>query len=827
MEFVVLDYFDFVVVDQILEFVLQGIPGIFAEDTLQVILIFRSTAHQHLGPDAPQGVPDFAGFQTHVGKTRDKFSHYEVVVGSFQSGFYVPAHQQFEHKVAAARGIELAWRPACTCPQTERVVKRQINRIRLQLQRGSPRTDGTGTGGRHGRRRFRARLGGRLGITTVLWLWGATVALAQDLPGGPGAFHLYLVPAEARGIDLLAHVVEVEVVQHPDSTAHYHTVATYWLHNTTAEPRILDLTLRAAAGGLEGPGHGRLQRIQLFAATLPVPLEPLDNGQYQALVALASDERTGLELRYTVHAPGRYFPEVVYDSVPLRAWGAPPASMRLSVYAASELSPRTLQQATPVAYDLLSGEVRWHFENTWPGSPLQVRFIHAATWDRIRQAEATGDQLALGRQFQTLYKVSPEHAPSKRQAFYDQALAALVQAVAQDPGQAHYSLTQLYRTQLLEGVLPGFAAYLEPMLRHARLGLDFLPPEAEWQRRDLTRWLVDGLEMRIAMASQRADWVMVKDALDEAERLSPGGIAPERIAEMRRNAGLQQALGLLHLGATEEAAALVGSRLDAAGYMPPAEEVPLFQSWLAAVVASPTSLTVTMEGSIAPPQTARLRAKLALLEQLTARAGRSQQLTWHMQEDADAVPSRRVLQLHWSASDAGQARQLAEWLGADADWILLQQILQTPWPQESVHSRWLAQDLIYEYTLDLKNTYRLWDAKARALEQDAIREASAGADGPEDAVRQFNYVNSAQAWRDLATNSVVLVSLQPDAADPVPTPDAWVATMDDPRLQVRIARHGWRMPHLLGLGSSMLVLLLGLATWLTRMRTVRLGPAAA
>ncbi len=664
---------------------------------------------------------------------------------------------------------------------------------------------------------------GRLALAAALWLSGVTVALAQDLALGPGAFHLYLVPAEAHGIDLLTHVVEVEVVQHPDSTAHYHTAARYWLHNTTAEPRIAGLALRSATGAIGMPSHGRLQSIQIFEGAIAVPLELLGHGQYRALVSLEPDERTGLDLHYTVHATRRYFPEVIYDSAPLRVWGAPPESMRLSVYADSELSRRTLQKVTPATYDLLSGEVRWHFENAWPWSPLHARFMHKATWDLIRQAEAAGDSLALGRQFQTLYKVS-EPATSERQAFYDQALAALVQAVAQDPGQAHYSLTRLYRTPLLEGRLPGFASYLEPMLHHARLGLEFLPMEYEMQRQDLTRWLVDGLEMRITMASQRADWVMVKDSLDEAEGLPPGWITPERIEEMRRSAGLQQAIGLLHVGAADAAAALVGSRLDTASHMPPAAAVPLFQSWLTAVVASPTTLAVTMEGSVAPAQIARLPEKLALLEQLTAQAGSGLQLTWTMQEYAAEAPSRRALQLRLWTSDAGQARRLAELLGADADWVLLQQILRTPWPQETVHRQLLSQDLIYEYALDLEDSYRLWDAKARALEQDAIQEASAGADGPEDAVRQFNYVNSAQAWRDLAANSVVLVALQTDAVDPAPTTDSWVATSHDPRLQARTARHVLQVPRLAGLGGGLLVLLVALATWLHRL--LRSGPVA-
>ncbi len=628
---------------------------------------------------------------------------------------------------------------------------------------------------------------------------------------------MYLVPAEASGIAFLTHVVEVEVVQNPDSTARYDIVSTYRLHNTTDESRIVAFALRSAAGAIGPPRHGGLQRIQLFQGTVAVPLEPLDNGQYRALIALEPDERTGLDLYYTIQAPGRYFPEVVYNSAPLRVWGTPPESMRLSVYADSELSPRTLQQVTPVPHALLRGEVRWHFEHTWPRLPLHVRFIHKAAWERIQQAEAAGDQLALGRQFHTLYKVSPKQAVRERQAFYDQALAALVQAVAQDPGQAHYSLTRLYRTQLLESPLPGAALYLEPVLHHARLGLDFLPAEYALQRQDLARWLGDGLEMRIEIAAQSADWVTVKDALEEAESLPAGWITPERIEEMRRQAGLQQALDLLYIGAADEAAALVGAQLDAARHLPPPEAIPLFQSWLTAVVASPTSLTVTMEGAVVPAQASRLSEKLAWLEQLTASAGEGPQLTWNMQEQADTTPPRQILQLHLSASEAAPVQHLAARLETDATWVLLQQILRTPWPQETRDNQGLSQDRIYDYRLDLEDAYRFWAAQAQSLEQDAIREASAGTAGPEDAMRQFNYVNSAQAWRDLAANSVVLVSLQTDAAHSGPAPGSWVATSDAPRLQARVARHALRVPYLVGLGSGLLVLLLALATWLNRL----------
>ena len=80
--------------------------------------------------------------------------------------------------------------------------------------------------------------------------------------------------------------------------------------------------------------------------------------------------------------------------------------MRLSVYADGELDQRRLQKVAPANYEKLDGEVRWHFENAWPWTPLQLRFIHQAHWDLIRQAMEAGNQLALGRLYHVLYMVS-------------------------------------------------------------------------------------------------------------------------------------------------------------------------------------------------------------------------------------------------------------------------------------------------------------------------------------------------------------------------------------------------------------------------------------
>ena len=642
--------------------------------------------------------------------------------------------------------------------------------------------------------------------------------MAQSPGLAPGSSHLYLVPTDTHEIKFLTHIVEVDVIQNKDLTVQYNVISTYRLHNIADEIRIVGLNLRSSEGALGELADGGFGNIQLLEGNITVPLEALPDGQHRALVSLEPDERIHLDLHYVVPATSMYFPEVIYNFTPLRIWGEPPESMRLSVYADSDLDQRRLQKVKPANYEMLDGEVRWHFENAWPWTPLDVRFIHEANWDLIKKAKESGNQLALGRLYHVLYMVSLEQPLTESQIFYDQALASLLQAVDLDPGQAHYSLAQLYRTQLLQVLRPGHTTYLEQALHHGRLSLQLLPPEFEIERRDLTRWLMDGLEKRIALAMQRKDWTAVNESLAEVERLPSDFVDPDQLEEIRQNVTMQQAMGLLDSEAVEEAVALAEASSGATAHLPPPETVPLFQSWLTSVVANPGSLTVTMEGSVAPTQTTRLPAKLASLEKLTAQAGPGMQLTWELQEYSDEIPFRRVLQLHLLATDPTQAQKFAHLLGNDADWMLLNQILLTQWPQVTVHNQLLTQDLVYEYSLSLEDVFRLWDAKAQTLEQEAVREASAGSDSPEDVVRQFNYVNSAQAWRNLAANSVVLVSLDSKAEPHAHATETWVATLDDPLLQARSANHTLRMPSLAALVSFLLLLLLAQATWLNSLR---------
>lgn len=676
-------------------------------------------------------------------------------------------------------------------------------------------------GARRGNRFLRAGLGG--------WIAGLLCAAGTPLlaqaPGeaAAGAYHLYLVPETTDGIAFLTHMADVTLAQTPAFGTRYAAVAVYRLHNTRAEPQVLTVRVRSLAGPVAHPANGRLETVTLHRGPARLPLEAASGNQWQSSVALEADERIALELRYAVRGTGRYFPRVQYDVAPLRRWGPPPESLRISFYPNSEVDPRTLQAAQPPDVQFAAGEIRWHYENAWPSQAPHAQFIHQASWDGIREAERQDRPLALGQRYYDLYMAADAPAAS-RPLFYAQALAAWLRAAERHPGPAHYGLARLYRTRWLAAAPAAQAHYLELFLRHARRAQETLDPARAAARQDVARWLGEGLEARVARAVQREDWAGVNAALAEIERLPAAGMAPERIAGIRADARLQQALRLWAAGAADEALALAGHPLEEPDRAPAPEAWPLFASWIVEIEAEPQALALQLQGSLHPAQAARAAQKLEFLEPWAQRAGEDLTLAWHFRTLAEE-PSRTVLHLNVRATDPVQARRLADSLAADADWILLQQLLQPPWGQNRTRRHPFAQDAHYVFALDLRPAFDLWRAKALALEQNAVQEASAGTNAPEDAIRQLHFLNAAAEWRRLARHTVAFVRLLPAAeAGAAPARGQWAATEDQPYVQAQVTQRVPRGPRVAWLAAGLAAFATAASWGLVRLR---LGRGAA
>ena len=668
---------------------------------------------------------------------------------------------------------------------------------------------------RRGRRFLRAGLGGW--IAGLLCAAGTPLLAQAPGAGAAGAYHLYLVPETAVGIAFLTHIAEVTLAQTPDFATRYGTVAVYRLHNTRSEPQVLTVRVRSLAGPVAHPENGRVETVTLHRGQARIPLEAAPGSQWQSQVALDADERVALELRYAVRGTGRYFPRVQYDVAPLRRWGQPPESLRVSFYPDSAVDQRTLQSAQPPDVQFAAGEIRWHYENAWPSQAPHAQFIHKAGWDGIRDAERQDRPLTLAQRYHDLYMAADAPAAG-RPLFYAQALAAWLRAAERHPGQAHYGLARLYRTRWLEAAPASQAHYLELFLRHARRARDTLDPARAERRQDVARWLGQGLEARVALAVQREDWAGVNAALDEIERLPAAWMEPERLAGIRADARLQQALRLLEAGAADEALALAGHPIRGQDRTPATDAWPLFASWVVEIQAEPQSLALQLQGSLHPAQSARLAPKLKFLEPWAQRKGDDLTLAWHLQTLAEE-PSRTVLHLNVRATDPVQARRLADSLAADADWIVLQQLLQPPWVQVRSHRHPFVQDTNFVFALDLRPAFELWRAKALALEQSAVQEASAGAHAPEAAIRQLHFINAAAEWRRLARHTVAFMRLLPAAeAGAAPTPGQWAATEEQPYVQAQVTRRVPRGPRVAWLAAGLAAFATAASWGLMRLR---------
>ncbi len=641
----------------------------------------------------------------------------------------------------------------------------------------------------------------------ALWFWLNWQAPIASLTQSPppefdaGSYHLYLIPGKNyQGLDFLTHIVEIHVSQDDQSSTLFDTVASYRWHNTKTEPLKLELFVRSRTGTIINPTNGQLQQFGLYREEETVPLTPLDNGQYYTPIHLDPGQRLTLDLRYTVRSPVHYFPRVAYDSALLRRWLNVPDSMRLSIFPGFAPQAGNVLIPAPVNYELRQDEVRWLFEENLPSQTLEAHFLHKDVWESIQLAIQKNDQITLGQHFHALY-MAVDAPESHRRIFYDQALAAFLQALAQDPGQAHYGLARLYRIHSLSGTGDLNAQYLELALHHSQMALQTLDPEASAQRQDVIRWLWQSLEQRVNWAVQHADWETVKTSLEAIEALPDQEFNTVRLDNIRRHAHTQQAIRLLEQGETDQALALAGPEILDPHFMPADHLIPLFTGWTADISIGPEAFTAHLAGTIDVRHHDRIAQAVEDLENLLSQGESGVQTTLALgntpsAEDSPAVP---VLILNLSVTNPHHARNLAGLLPANSEWVLLRHLLQGSWLYMSQTRNPIFIERVYEYTLNLDELFRLWHTKAMALEETAIAEASAGTNSQEEVIRQMNFLNAANDWRHLARNTMVMVSLETGRA--ATTAGAqWAATEDQPSVKIRAATRQLRLLNLVLFG---------------------------
>ncbi|MDE0671849.1 MAG: hypothetical protein F4Y08_04000 [Caldilineaceae bacterium SB0662_bin_9] len=645
----------------------------------------------------------------------------------------------------------------------------------------------------------------RLGLPALhKWLLVAILlacSLTAVLPsparaqGHAGAHHLFLVPRDPTGIQVLAHVAEIRI----DQSFGYETirtvVASYQLHNKQAEPTELTLHIQPAS---ESPAEA------LALTGPPVlrrdgslwPLVQVADNPTSAVMVLAPDERVELELSYELTGSTSIFPSVAYPIEPLRRWSTPPDSTRISIFTDFAPSPRNLQVLWPQGHEEHPNEIRWHWENALPWQGPAIRFIHRVAWDGIRAAEAAGDWIALGQGFHALYSASDESGDQRR-LYYDQALAAFLEAMAERPTEAHYELARLYRTRITGSGGQADSHYLDLALDHARTAMALLPGERTVERQELIRWIEEGLTTKVRQATLNGNWPTVDKALAALEELPDEFANPDRVARLEAETATEQALQLLGAGAVAEAVAVEGESILDPSLLPDSRLIPLFSGWRVDVVASTQRLAIDLIAWTEVSQRSRLDTELAGLRRLVASVGNDASLDWSTTRDPESVhPQTDRLELNLTVRDSDAATRMADRMAPDSEWLLLRQILRTSWPSKIRNTGLVASQVRWDYTLDLTEVYSFWEAKAVSLDNRLVELASAGTSDTADKIRQGHLANTAAAWRSLADNTLILVSL--DDGSGIFTDDTvWLGSRLDPFIQATRIR---RSPDPLRLG---------------------------
>lgn len=613
--------------------------------------------------------------------------------------------------------------------------------------------------------------------------------------GHAGAHHLFLVPRDPTGIQVLAHVAEIRI----DQSFGYETirtvVASYQLHNKQAEPTELTLHIQPAS---ESPAEA------LALTGPPVlrrdgslwPLVQVADNPTSAVMVLAPDERVELELSYELTGNTSIFPSVAYPIEPLRRWSTPPDSTRISIFTDFAPSPRNLQVLWPQGHEEHPNEIRWHWENVLPWQGPAIRFIHRVAWDGIRAAEAAGDWIALGQGFHALYSASNEPGDQRR-LYYDQALAAFLEAMAERPTEAHYELARLYRTRITGSGGQADSHYLDLALDHARAAMALLPGERTVERQELIRWIEEGLTTKVRQATLDGNWPAVDKALAALEELPEEFANPDRVARLEAETATEQALQLLGAGAVAEAVAVEGESILDPSLLPDSRLIPLFSGWRVDVVAGTQRLAIDLIAWSEVSQRSRLDTELAGLRRLVASVGNDASLDWSTTRDPESVhPQTDRLELNLTVRDSDAATRMADRMAPDSEWLLLRQILRTSWPSKIRNTGLVASQVRWDYTLDLTEVYSFWEAKAVSLDNRLVELASAGASDTADKIRQGHLANTAAAWRSLADNTLILVSL--DDGSGIFTDDTvWLGSRLDPFIQATRTR---RSPEPLRLG---------------------------
>lgn len=642
------------------------------------------------------------------------------------------------------------------------------------------------------------------------------------------AFTLPVVTPANGAVTLHTHIATIAFESDAQGTAILSLNASYDLRNESREPIQLPLRI-ANADPVE-------LILSVNGASLPVAVS--DNGEASAQVVVPAGGAAQLALAVRRSLAGSDVAQINYPTELLRQWRGQ-RSIRIEVKPGATLENSAWLRIEPDSWvyapfaDAI--ELEWMFEGAIPPRVL-FETVTPSAWQELRQltsaasAAAPAAYAALAERYQRVAIAAAQVGnQAAEERFWGQAVAAYTEGIRQaeaagvspvEVAGLHAGLASLYRTRIAG---TDSALYAQAMTAEAALALRGVMVD-DPRRAELEQWQIDGLRLMLADLRRRGD-IPGALALIEQLRTLPGaeGSGGAFLEQERQALIVQQAVQLVEEGDRSTALELAGDLINTPTLQPPAEYRNLFTRWNVFATVSVDDVEVRVDVHL---NLERADEAQAVLDEIVhtwrttpALRALDPQIRRAPPEDESSIVE---LSLRIPTGDNGLA--LARTLPSSTEWALLRQFLSQLGPQIRTQTNGIWQRVQVSQPLDLRTAGEEWrriavelERQAETFEQQATQAGAATMQASQEArLRAANYRYTAQAWRDLAQNSQVMMSLSTPGA----TGDAtrtWMVTVNSPPQMLNVQVDAISPARVLLAGLIALSAISGLAVLLWRL----------
>lgn len=613
----------------------------------------------------------------------------------------------------------------------------------------------------------------------------------QDAPDAVDVTLPVISPESATTVTLHTHLATIVLDVTAEGAPVVRIDATYDLRNETKEPIEAPLRILGAAPF----------ELTLTQDGTPLTLTSLEAGDATAQIVIPANERSDLALSASRVLGDPALLRIVYPTELLRQWRGQ-RSVRVDLQPGNALLDDSWLRIEPeswrygAARDAIALE--WLFESEIPARILFQTIAPAVQQEVQRLAgAATGNApdiyAALGQNYRRLAAAAAQIGDGAAQErFFAQAVAIYTAGIraaeaggapAGDQAGLHAGLAELYRDRVTGAESADDA---EAMVAEAGLALRGVMVD-DPRRAELEQWQIDGLRLMLADLRRRGD-IPGALALIEQLRALPGAESGLDFLDQERQALIvQQAVQLVEQGDRATALSLAGDLLQAPELQPPPEYRNLFARWIVSTTMSArgVELRANVEASSGRSEEARAALEAVVQNWRTAPDLRKTDPQVHPTA-AEGEPAQFELTLHLPAGSSGVA--LARTLPPETDWTLLRTLLGQLGPQIQTQTNGLWQEVQVAQPLDLRTVGEQWrrmadelDRQAASFEANAVQGADAATleASQKERLRAANYRSVAQAWREVAQNSQVRVSLSTPGAENE-AERTWLVTVSSP-----------------------------------------------